>query len=153
MPYYAAMATAGSVAGCLVIYGIARKGGDALVRRRFHGRTLDRATRLMQKYGVFSLVVPAILPPPAPFKVFVLLAGVTGIRPLPFAVSIAIGRGFRYFAVGLLSVWYGHHAVTFLQENGATVALWAAGIVTLAIAGWMLFRHLRRREPALTSAG
>jgi membrane protein YqaA with SNARE-associated domain len=153
MPYYVAMATAGSVAGCLVLYGIARKGGDALIRRRFHGRTLDRATRLMQKYGVFSLVVPAVLPPPAPFKVFVLLAGVTGIRPLPFAVSIAIGRGLRYIAVGLLSVWYGQQAVTFLQENGGTVALWAAGIVTAGIAGWMLLRHLRRREPALTSAG
>jgi membrane protein YqaA with SNARE-associated domain len=153
MPYYVAMATAGSVAGCLVVYGLARKGGDALIRRRFHGRTLDRATRLMQKYGVLSLVVPAILPPPAPFKIFVLLAGVTGIRPLPFAVSIAIGRGFRYAAVGLLSVWYGQQAVTFLEENGTTVGLWAGGIVTLAIAGWMLFRHLRRREPALTSAG
>ena len=55
MPYYAAMATAGSVAGCLVLYGIARKGGDALIRRRFHGRTLDRATRLIQKYGVLTL--------------------------------------------------------------------------------------------------
>ena len=91
MPYYAAMATAGSVAGCLVLYVIARKGGDALIRRRFHGRTLDRATRLIQKYGVLTLVIPAILPPPAPFKLFVLLAGVSGVKPLPFA-AVDCGR-------------------------------------------------------------
>lgn len=153
MPYYVAMATAGSVAGCLVLYVIARKGGDALIRKRFHGRTLERATRLMQKYGVLSLVVPAILPPPAPFKVFVLLAGVSGVRPVPFALSIAAGRGVRYLALGLLSVWYGQQAVRFLEENGTAVALWAGGIAALCIAGWMLVRHLRRREPALTSAG
>jgi membrane protein YqaA with SNARE-associated domain len=152
MPYYAAMATAGSVAGCLVLYVIARKGGDALIRRRFHGRTLERATRLMQKYGVLSLVVPAILPPPAPFKVFVLLAGVTGVRPLAFALSIAAGRGVRYFGLGLLSVWYGPNAVTFLETRGTTVAIWVAVASGVTIAAWLVVRHFRRREPALTSA-
>ncbi len=152
MPYYAAMATAGSVAGCLVLYGIARKGGDALIRRRFHGRTLDRATRLIQKYGVLTLVIPAILPPPAPFKLFVLLAGVSGVRPVPFALSIAAGRGVRYFGIGLLSVWYGQQAVTFLQTHGKSVAIAIAVLTAVGVAGWMARRHYRRREPALTSA-
>jgi len=151
MPYYAAMATAGSVVGCLTLYGIARKGGDALIRRRFHGRTLERATRLAQKYGVLSLVIPAILPPPAPFKLFVLLAGVSEIKPLTFALSIAAGRGFRYFGIGLLSVWYGQQAVTFLQTHGASVALGVAALTAVAVGAWMLLRHYRRREPALTS--
>ena len=152
MPYYAAMATAGSVAGCLVLYGIARKGGDALIRRRFHGRTLDRATRLIQKYGVLTLVIPAILPPPAPFKLFVLLAGVSGVRPMPFALSIAAGRGVRYLGIGLLSVWYGEAAMTFLQANGTSVAVVLAVLMAVGFGAWMALRHYRRREPALTSA-
>lgn len=151
MPYYALMATAGSVAGCLVLYGIARKGGDALIRKRFKGRTLDRATRLSQRYGVLALVVPAILPPPAPFKVFVLLAGVSGVKPVPFALAIAVGRGLRYFVIGLLSVWYGQAAVTFLETHGTTVAIWVAVAVVIAAVAWAVVRH-RRREPALTSA-
>jgi uncharacterized membrane protein YdjX (TVP38/TMEM64 family) len=140
------------VAGCLVLYVIARKGGDALIRRRFHGRTLDRATRLIQKYGVLTLVIPAILPPPAPFKLFVLLAGVSGVKPVPFALSIAAGRGVRYFGIGLLSVWYGQQAVTFLQTHGVSVAIAVAVLTAVALGAWMLVRHYRRREPALTSA-
>ncbi len=152
MPYYAAMATAGSVAGCLVLYSIARKGGDALIRRRFHGRTLDRATRLIQKYGVMTLLIPAILPPPAPFKLFVLLAGVSGVRPVPFVLSIAVGRGVRYIGIGLLTVWYGQQAVTFLQTHGTSVAIAVAVLVAVAVGSWIALRHFRRREPALTSA-
>jgi membrane protein YqaA with SNARE-associated domain len=151
MPYYALMATAGSVAGCLVLYSIARKGGDAIIRKRFKGRSLDQATRLIQRYGVLALVVPAILPPPAPFKLFVLLAGISGVRPVPFALSIAVGRGIRYFGIGILSVWYGRAAVTFLETHGKTVALWLAIAVLVGAVAWVLLRQ-RRREPALTSA-
>jgi membrane protein YqaA with SNARE-associated domain len=151
MPYYALMATAGSVAGCLVLYSLARKGGDALIRKRFSGRSLERATRLTQRYGVLALVVPAILPPPAPFKLFVLLAGVSGVKPMPFALSIAIGRGLRYLAIGVLSVWYGQAAVAFLETHGKTVAIWLAVVIVVATVAWAVVRHLRR-EPALTSA-
>jgi membrane protein YqaA with SNARE-associated domain len=150
MPYYALMATAGSVAGCLVLYALARKGGDALVRKRFKGRSLDRAARLSQRYGVLALVVPAILPPPAPFKLFVLLAGVSGVKPVPFALSIAVGRGLRYFAIGVLSVWYGQAAVTFLEAHGKAVAIWLSVAIVVAALAWVVVRHLRR-EPALTS--
>lgn len=151
MPYYALMATLGSVAGCVVIYSLARKGGDALIRSRFHGRSLERATRLSQKYGVLALVIPALLPPPAPFKLFVLLAGVSGVRPVPFTLSIAAGRGIRYFGIGLLSVWYGEAAVSFLETHGRIIALSLAGAVVAAVVVWALVRHFRR-QPALTSA-
>ena len=153
MPYYAAMATLGSVAGCLVLYFLARKGGDAFIRRRFKGRMLERATALVQKYGVLSLVIPAILPPPAPFKLFVLLAGVSGLRIVPFMLSIAVGRGVRYFGIGLLTVWYGQRAVAFLETHGTTVAIAVAVAAAIGILAWILVRRYRRREPALTSAG
>ena len=132
MPYYAFMATAGSVAGCLVLYVIGRRGGEALLARRFAGPRLDRAMRFSKKYGVLAVVVPAILPPPAPFKVFVLLAGVARV-PLPqFAAAVAVGRGVRYFGEGWLAVRYGEQALQLLEENSRTVSI-AVAVAVLAI--------------------
>ena len=152
MPYYAAMATAGSVAGCLAIYYVARKGGDALVRRRFKGGFLERAHGLVERYGVLTLLVPAILPPPAPFKVFVLLAGASRMRVVPFVAAIAVGRGIRYFGIGLLTVWYGQRAMTFLEENGRIAALAIAGAIVALGATYVLWKRLRRGHGSLTPA-
>jgi membrane protein YqaA with SNARE-associated domain len=152
MVYYAAMATAGSVAGCLAIYYVARKGGDALVRRRFKGRILERAHRLVERYGVLTLLVPSILPPPAPFKIFVLLAGASRMRVGPFAAAIAVGRGIRYFGIGLLTVWYGQRAIRFLEENGRIAALAIAGAVVVLGTAYLLWNRFRRRHAALTPA-
>src|ERR1019366_8181353 len=74
MILYASMATLGSLAGCLALYFVGLKGEEALLRRRFRERHIDRATRLMRKHGGLALLVPALLPPPAPFKIFVLMA-------------------------------------------------------------------------------
>ena len=63
--------------------------------------------RLVRKYGLFSVLVPALLPPPAPFKLFVLAAGIARIRVVDFVVAVSIGRGIRYFGEGLLALWYG----------------------------------------------
>ncbi len=77
----------------------------------------------MERYGVLTLLIPAILPPPAPFKIFVLLAGASRMSVGPFASAIAVGRGIRYFGIGLLTIWYGQRAITFLEENGRITAL------------------------------
>src|SRR5262245_21252802 len=69
--YYAGLATLGSLAGCLALYYVARKGGENLLSRRFKGGTVEWGTNLMKKYGAMALIVPALLPPPAPFKIFV----------------------------------------------------------------------------------
>jgi membrane protein YqaA with SNARE-associated domain len=152
MVYYAGMATAGSVAGCLAIYYVARKGGDALVRRRFKGRLLERAHGLVERYGVLTLLVPAILPPPAPFKIFVLLAGASRMSVGSFTAAIAAGRGLRYFGIGLLTVWYGQRAMTFLEENGRLTALVLSATILLLGVVYLLWKRLRRRDAALTPA-
>jgi membrane protein YqaA with SNARE-associated domain len=152
MVYYVGMATAGSVAGCLAIYYVARKGGDALVRRRFKGRLLERAHGLVERYGVLTLLVPAILPPPAPFKIFVLLAGASRMSIRSFVAAIAVGRGIRYFGIGLLTVWYGQRAFTFLEENGGLTALGIAGTILVLGVLYVLWKRMRRRDAALTSA-
>src|SRR5262245_40076028 len=96
MVLYSTAATLGSISGCLVLYYIGRKGGDALVRGRFGHGPVDRALATMQRYGTLAVLIPSLLPPPAPFKIFVLLAGVAHIRPSRFIIAIGIGRGVRY---------------------------------------------------------
>ena len=146
MAYYALMATLGSVAGCLVLYYLGRKGGDALLRKRFQGGRIERALRLFGRYGVLAVVVPAILPPPAPFKIFVLLAGVAKISPLQFAVAVGAGRGFRYFGEAYLALRYGDQAIEFLRDNSQTVALIVAALVLGGGITYVIWRH-RRRPP------
>ena len=145
MPYYALMATLGSLSGCLVLYWVGRTGGDALVRRRFGGPRMARALKLSERYGVLAIAVPAILPPPAPFKIFVLLAGVAAVPVWQFATTIALARGFRYFMVGALSVRYGDDAIAFIEANGRAVTLGLVGLVVVAGLAWILWR--RRGRP------
>lgn len=137
MILYAAMATAGSVAGCYAIYYIARKGGEAFVRRRFHERHVERGLTLFNRYGVWALIVPSVLPPPAPFKIFVLLAGVAGMSPLRFAGAVAAGRGARYFGEALLALWYGKAAIAFLDDNLKPVAWGTTVLLAAAVVYWI----------------
>src|SRR5262245_19501012 len=82
---YVGATTIGSIAGCLVMHYIGRKGGEALIRRRFTGPNIERAMGSLQRYGVMSVLIPSLLPPPAPFKIFLLLAGAAGISATRFA--------------------------------------------------------------------
>ena len=147
MPYYALMATLGSVTGCLVLYWIGRTGGEALVRRRFGGSRMARALAMSKRYGVLAIAVPAILPPPAPFKIFVLLAGVAAVPVWQFATTIALARGFRYFMVGVLSVRYGDEAIAFIQANGRVVSLVLVGLIVAGGLAWIIWR--RRGSPGI----
>lgn len=151
MAYYALMATLGSTAGCLVLYFVGRKGGEALVRRRFAGPRLDRAMALYQRYGVLTVAIPAILPPPSPFKVFVLLAGVTGLPVVQFVTAIVLARGLRYFGEGWLAVRYGDQAIALLEENGRAVSLVIAAVVVSAAVAYLIWS--RRRPSGASAAG
>lgn len=145
MAYYALLATLGSVAGCLVLYFLGRKGGEALVRRRFGGPRLDRALALYQRYGVLAVAIPAILPPPSPFKVFVLLAGVARLPVAQFVSAVALARGLRYFGEAWLAVRYGDRALALLEEHGRTVSLAVGALVITAVSVWLV---RTRRRPA-----
>ena len=143
---YAASATLGSVCGCLALYFIGRKGGDALVRKRFRSSTVDKGLAAFQRHGLMAVLIPSILPPPAPFKIFVLLAGVAKIGVGQFATAVAIGRGARYFTEGFLALRYGDQAIEFIRENGRTVSLWLVAGLLAVLAGYLLWRK------AVTSA-
>ena len=83
------------------------------------------------------------MPPPAPFKIFVLLAGIAGISVTRFAVAISIGRGIRYFGEGLLAVWYGDRAMDFIRDNSRAVALTLVGLLILGLVGYALLKKAR----------
>jgi membrane protein DedA with SNARE-associated domain len=143
MPYYAAMTTAGSLVGCFLLYGAARRGGEVFLRKRFQGRLLDRAFALYQRFGLLAVVVPALLPPPVPFKVFVLLAGAAPVAPWRFAVAIIVGRGIRYFGQGYLAVLYGEHAAELVREYGSEIGI---GLAALAVIIGVAIAVMRRRR-------
>lgn len=150
MAYYALMATLGSIAGCLVLYSIGRKGGEALIEKRFAGPRLLRAMALSRQYGVLAVAVPAIMPPPAPFKIFVLLAGVARV-PLPqFIVAVGAGRAARYFTEGLLAVRYGDQAIEFIEQNGRVVSVVLALLVLIGGTCYFVWRSRRAAASSAT---
>ena len=129
MVYYSLLATLGSTAGCLVLYFIGRKGGEGLIRRRVGGEKMERAMARSKRYGVLAVAIPAILPPPAPFKIFVLLAGVANVPILQFLSAIVAARGLRYFGEGWLAVRYGDQALMLIETNSRILSFGLASVV------------------------
>ena len=148
MLYYVAMATFGSMTGCLTLYVVGRKGGEALLRRRFSKAGLDRAFARFNRYGIFALLVPALLPPPAPFKIFVLMGGVARMSLTSFVLAIGIGRGARYLIEGVLAVRYGDQAIEFVRQHGKPTSLILVLIVLVA-GGAYVFWQRRGRSAAV----
>jgi membrane protein YqaA with SNARE-associated domain len=143
MPYYAGMTTAGSILGCFVLYAFARSGGEVFLRKRFSTARVERGLALYQRHGLLAVVVPSLLPPPTPFKLFVLLAGAAKVSPWRFGAAVAIGRGIRYFGQGYLAVLYGEAAIGLVRENGTAVGIGLAA-ATLAIGVTYYFITKRR---------
>jgi membrane protein YqaA with SNARE-associated domain len=135
--YYGLMATLGSVAGCLALYVVGRRGGEALLRTRFASGRMQWVTRMFQARGFLALLLAALLPPPAPFKAFVLLGGITGMPVWQFTAAVAIGRGGRFLLIALLAAWYGRQVLDWIAEHGRAVGLAVALLVTVAAAGWI----------------
>ena len=143
MPYYAGLATLGSLAGCLALYAVARKGGEAIIRKRARSDRIEKVRAAFDRYGLLAILVPSILPPPAPFKLFVLMAGVGAYPVSKFVFALILGRGFRYFGIGLLTVWYGDAAIALLEEHGRMVSYVVAGLVVAGVAAYALARRRR----------
>jgi len=145
MAYYVAMTTAGSVIGCILLYFAGRKGGRPVLRRKFSDKSLLRVEGLLKRYGMLTVFIPSLLPPPCPFKVFVLTAGVFNLALPEFIGVVALGRTIRYSMWGVLAVLYGGHIVSFMEEN-----LYSIGVILLLtllfVIGTVAYRALRRRQ-------
>jgi len=142
MVKFALLTTMGSVIGCALLYAVGRKGGEAFLRRSIADERLARVQRWYQRHGMLAVIVPSLLPPPTPFKIFVLSAGTFGISWPKFLSAVVIGRGIRYFSEGLLAVVYGPAAIRFVQDNYGMVGI---GLALLIVAGAIIFFLTRRR--------
>jgi membrane protein YqaA with SNARE-associated domain len=145
--YYATMTTVGSIAGCYALYLVGRRGGEAFLRRRFSARSVERGLAAYQRWGLLAIIVPSILPPPTPFKIFVLLAGIARVRTGTFLLAVAIGRGVRYGGEAWLAYLYGEQALAFIHEHFATIGIVIAALVVGGAIGFFVWRR-RQRQPA-----
>ena len=143
MIFYALTTTIGSVAGCYALYSVGRRGGESFLRKRFPERHIDRATELFRRHGMLSVLVPSLLPPPMPFKIFVLAAGVSGMSHTDFLIAVGIGRAIRFFGVGLLALWKGQEAIEWLHENAAIVGIVLAVAVAVLVGVSMWRRKIK----------
>jgi membrane protein YqaA with SNARE-associated domain len=143
MPLYAFMAALGSVLGCVLLFFIAEKGGEAL----FHKHAGDRAHAIRHwvvQNGFWGMLVAALLPPPTPFKVFVVAAGVFEVRLASFTSAISLARLIRYFGIGFLAIRYGHDALPFLKQHKWSVAL---VVIAIAVVSYALSRLILKHRP------
>jgi len=145
MPLYAFMAALGSVLGCVLLYFIARKGGEALFHRKA-GKHAHAIRHWVEQNGFVGMLAAALLPPPTPFKFFVLAAGVFEVPLFSYTSAITIARLFRYFGIGYLAIRYGADAKPYLMSHKLPVT---ALVISLVIVSYVLSRVVlkRRRRP------
>jgi membrane protein YqaA with SNARE-associated domain len=153
---YALAATLGSLAGCTALWYIGRRGGEALLVKRFGPERVERTRAAFRKWDLLALAIPAIAPPPMPFKIFVLSAGVFGLPYRRFALTLIVARGLRYAFWGVMGVIYGPRALALLQRVdawfkanafavlGGLAVLLAAGV----LAAWAWRRRASKAPPA-----
>lgn len=143
--WYAGAAVAGAVLGSLPLYWIGRRGGQALLDRRFAGQRTAAAIRWYARSAFGTILVTASLPPPLPFKIFALLAGATALPAWRFALALALGRGARHVPEALLAAAYGDRAVAAFERDGPAIAAGVA-IAALLVAAAVLWRRRQRRR-------
>ena len=133
MALYASMATLGSLLGCVLLFLLARKVEEAAFHKKV-GAGGEAIRHWVVRNGFGGILVAAMLPPPTPFKFFVLAAGVFEVPLVSFASAIALARAIRYFGVGYLAVRYGADALPYLIRHKLQVTVFVIAFVTVSYA-------------------
>jgi membrane protein YqaA with SNARE-associated domain len=141
----ATLAVIGSVAGNMVLFYVARKGGQAYLERKASSERARKLRRWFQRYGLLTVFIPALVPIPLPTKVFVLSAGAFGVSPLSFGITILIARIPRYFGMAWLGAQVGEHSVDYLRAHVWELLAFAAGLFAFL---YLLIRLRDRMNPA-----
>ena len=144
--YFPLFAAAGSVLGCNLLYTIVRRGGQAVLRKRFKLAQIKKVERAYERFGFLAIGIPAILPPPLPFKIFVATAGALEYPRWKFLLTVMIARSFRYYVEGILAVFYGRRVLLFLKDNGLVIVSIVGSLVLIGLIIYIVVR--RRRGPA-----
>src|SRR5215213_1710134 len=145
--YFPLFAAAGSVIGCHLLYTIIRRGGQAVLRKRFKLSQIQRVERAYERFGFLAIGIPAILPPPLPFKIFVATAGALEYPRWKFLITVMIARSIRYYVEGVLAVFYGRRVLIFMKDNGLVIVSIVATLVLLVVVAYVIIN--RRRSAAI----
>lgn len=145
--FYVVMASLGSALGSIPLYIIGYLGGEKVLRKRISEERFQSIHRSFEQHEFWALMFPGMLPPPTPFKIFVLGAAVFEMRFRDFLAAIFAGRFVRFLVLSLLTLWFGQQIVGII---GALVRRHLS-LLLAAIAGgllvWLLMRRSRRRSP------
>jgi membrane protein YqaA with SNARE-associated domain len=136
--FFPLFASTGSVLGCLLLYTILQRGGLAVLHRRFKLEHVQRVERVYARFGIFALAIPALLPPPMPFKIFVATAGALQFPRRKFLLTILIARSVRYYTEGVLAVFYGERVLRFIRDNGLIIVTCVGGLCLLALVIYLI---------------
>ena len=151
MPVNAAAAALGSTLGCLFLYTVSRKAGAGALRR-FSERKRERVKQPLDRYDVLAVFVVSLLPPPFPFKLFVISAGVFRVNAVRFGVAIAVGRLLRFLLEGYLAVRYGDEAREIFAKNFPLIGLAVAALAVLYfVLRWLINRKKKARSGGETA--
>lgn len=141
MLLYAFMATAGSATGCWILYLLSRRAGSRALKR-FSEKKQKRVKELIDRYDMLAVLVATLLPPPFPFKLFVVSAGVFRFSIVRFMIAIIVGRAFRFLLEGYFAIRFGDQAKVILAKYYPWIGL---GLV-LAILLVVAMRKILRRK-------
>lgn len=142
---YAVMASAGSAVGCIILYLIGYKGGEVLLEKRISRTKFNKIRSSFDRHDFWALMFPSMLPPPFPFKLFVLAASVFEMNFWHFLLAIFVGRLVRFLILSLLVLKFGPQVVAL--TSAAVAKYWPVlGVAVTAIAGllaWLWYRARR----------
>ena len=123
---YSAMGATGSALGSIVIYLIGYKGGEMLLVKRIGQQRFDKITASFERHGFLAIMLPSMLPPPTPFKLFVLSAGVAEMSFTRFLGAIFFGRLLRFSIISLIVIRYGPQILGLLAAWCTIICAWSS---------------------------
>lgn len=144
---YVAAATIGSTIGCVVLYRLSQRAGKKALSR-FSEAKQKRVKDLIDRYDVMSVLVASLLPPPFPFKLFVVSAGVFRLNLMRFILAVAGGRTFRYLLLGYLAARYGDQAKELLTRYYPAIGITLAVLIVLFFVAKALMRQSGKNQPS-----
>lgn len=144
---YVAAATLGSTIGCVALYRLSQRAGKKALSR-FSESKQKRVKDLLDRYDVMSVLVASLLPPPFPFKLFVVSAGVFRLNLMRFTLAVAGGRTFRYLLLGYLAARYGDQAKELLTRYYPAIGITLAVLIVLFFVAKALMRQSGKNQPS-----
>ena len=147
---YVLLGAAGSAVGSIVLYVIGYTGGEVLLRKRLSPQRFEKVHASFDKHEFWALMFPAMLPPPTPFKVFVLAAAAFEMRFSHFLAAIFAGRFLRFLIEALLTIRFGPGIVALTGNLFTHHLVWVLAAVAEIVAAWIVWKLVTRRKNAAT---